>query len=298
LLLKLFELCTVLSRVDCESSLKMSAALQSIFRFSKGSGAHWIMMSIFDTNGHCQRFELRADSEDPWEYTLEPIDDAYFRQDWYFLQGTWVTRVNSLRVRNFREALTAIADDYLEWFEDIFLEHSKTTRKRISYLGAVGGANNGRDLGNKVYSVVIAAAFEIRAQRGLRVLQCSDITSTAGRGDIVETLLGCAWQYEHINGTITKALMYARTALEAACLGVELLQGNMPGTLDQHTLVQAALAVPDFPVNVPAPAARGYQLQDQAWRTDQSLREQRNIFQVALGRKFGDLVRHRIYSYL
>ena len=255
------------------------------------------MMSIFDTNGHCRRYHLRADSEDPWEYTLEPIGDAYFRQDWYFLRGTWVTRVNSLSVRNFREALTAIADDYLEWFEDIFLEHSRTTRKRISYLGAVGGAV-GRDLGNKVYSVVISAAFEIRAQRGLRVLQCSDITSTAGRGDIVETLLGCAWQYEHINGTITKELMYARTALEAACLGVELLWENYPWGVDQHTLVQAALTVPDFPVNVPAPSARGYHLQDQAWRMDQSRREHRNIFQLALGRQFGDLVRHRIYSYL
>ena len=276
----------------------MSAALQSIFRFSNGSGALWNMMSVFDTNGHCQRYRLRQDSEDPWVYTLEQIDDAYFRQDWYFLRGAWVTRVNSLLVRNLGEALTAIAYDYLEWFEDIFLEHSRTARKRISYLGAVGGASGGRDLGNKVYSVVISAAFQIRAQRGLRVLQCSDITSTAGRGDIVETLLGCTWQYEHINGTITKALMYARTALEAACLGVERIWLSYPWNVDEHTLVQAALTVPDFSVNVPAPSARGYHEQDQAWRMDQSLREQRNIFQLALGRQFGNLVRHRIYSYL
>ena len=277
----------------------MSAALQSIFRFSNGSGALWNMMSIFDTNGHCRRYHLRADSEDPWEYTLEPIDDAYFRQDWYFLQGTWVTRVNSLSVRNFREALTAIAVDYLEWFEDIFLEHSRTTRKRISYLGAVGGANNGRDLGNKVYSVVIAAAFEIRAQRGLRVLQCSGITSTEGRGDIVETLLGCVWQYEHGRRNITKELMWARTALEAACLGVERLwDENYPWNVNQHTLVQAALTVPDFPVNVPEPGARSYHLQDADWEWQQIRREHRNIFQLALGRQFGDLVRHCINSYL
>ena len=277
----------------------MSAALQSIFRFSNGSGALWNMMSIFDTNGHCRRYHLRQDSEDPWEYTIEPIDDAYFRQDWYCLQGTWVTRVNSLRVRNFREALTAIADDYLEWFEDIFLEHSRTTRKRISYLGAVGGANNGRDLGNKVYSVVIAAAFKIRAQRGLRVLQCSGITSTEGRGDIVETLLGIVWQYEHGRRHITKELMWARTALEAACLGVERLwDDNYPWEVPQHTLVQAALTVPDFPVNVPEPGARSYHLQDEDWKWHQIRREHRNIFQLALGKKICDLVRHRIQSFL
>ena len=91
---------------------------------------------------------MRQDSEDPWVYTLEQIDDAYFRQDWYFLRGAWVTRVNSLLVRNLGEALTAIAYDYLEWFEDIFLEHSRTARKRISYLGAVGG-EGGRDLVTK-----------------------------------------------------------------------------------------------------------------------------------------------------
>ena len=255
-------------------------------------------MSIFDTNGHCRRYHLRADSEDPWVYTLEPIDDAYFRQDWYFLRGTWVTRVNSLLVRNFQEALTAIAYDYLEWFEDIFLEHSRATRKRISYLGAVGGAG-GRDLGNKVYSVVISAAFQIRAQRGLRELQCSHITSIIGRGDMVETLLGCLWQYEHINGTITKELMWARTALEAACLGVERLwDDNYPWIVPQQTLVQAALTVPDFPVNVPEPGARSYHLQDADWEWQQIRREHRNIFQLALGRQFGDLVRHCINSYL
>ena len=276
----------------------MSAALQSIFRFSNGSGALWNMMSIFDTNGHCRRYRLRQDSEDPWVYTLEQIDDAYFRQDWYFLRGAWVTRVNSLLVRNLGEALTAIAYDYLEWFEDIFLEHSRTTRKRISYLGAVGGANSGRDLGNKVYSVVIAAAFQIRDRQGLRYLQCSSITSTQGRGDIVETLLGSVWQYEHMNETITNNLMCARTALEAACLGVEFLWNHMPGTWDLDTVVEAAIASPDFPVDVPAPTARGYELQHQAWRRHQALVDQRNCFRLALSNKFRGLVRHRISSYL
>lgn len=271
----------------------MSVELQSVFHFRSGSGAYWTMVCQYGADGHCYRYRVKPHS------VMELIDDAYFTQDWYFLRGSrmWVSRLVPLLRRNFQDALRAVAVNYLEWFEDIFLNHSKSTRKRYSYLGAIGG-EGGRDLGNKVYSVVIAAAFQIRDRQGLRYLQCSSITSTQGRGDIVETLLGSVWQYEHMNETITNNLMCARTALEAACLGVEFLWNHMPGTWDLDTVVEAAIASPDFPVDVPAPTARGYELQHQAWRRHQALVDQRNCFRLALSNKFRGLVRHRISSYL
>ncbi len=93
--------------------------------------------------------------------------------------------------------------------------------------------------------------------------------------------------------------MSARTALEAACLGVESLwDAYYPWMVPQQTLVQAALTVPDFPVNVPEPGARSYHLQDDDWKWHQIRREHRNIFQLALGKKINDLARHCINSFL
>ena len=122
----------------------------------------------------------------------------------------WVTRVNSLLARNFQQALTNVAYDYLPWFQEIFLKFSKIIRKEFSYFGAIGGYH-GRDLTSKVYSVMFSAALQIRAQIGLQPLQCELITSTEGRGDIVETFLAHRW--DHNQGT------YVRTH----CLG-----GGMP----------------------------------------------------------------------
>ena len=71
----------------------------------------------------------------------------------------WVTRVESILVRGFREALRAVARIYLEWFEVIFKRYGQWDRKGFSYYGYIGGAVHGRDLTNKVYAVVIVAAF-------------------------------------------------------------------------------------------------------------------------------------------
>jgi hypothetical protein len=293
-------LCTVMPRVDFDS-LTMTAKLQSIFRFSNGSGQPWMMMCVFDTNGHCRRYFMESSSEDPWEYTVEQIDEAYFRQDWYYVPGPgqcrWAIGVKSLLARYFQEALTHVALYYLPWFESIFMRYPRNVRKRFSYYGAIGG-EHGRDLGNKVYSVVVSAAFRIRAQRGLPVLQCENITSLEGRGDIIETLLGCVWRYEEMAGDIDKNLMYARTALEAACLGVEIIWEDLHWRADQFTLVQAALDAPNFVVGVPPPGASSYAQQDRAWMRHQALVERRDRFKLALGLKFGVLVRNLIDSYL
>ena len=256
------------------------------------------MVCRYDVTGRCYRYSLQPDGQ------LKAIEDAYLNQHWYLRQDVtrgsrmWVTCVVPALECNFKAALNTTAGYYLEWFDHVCSSYNSTVRKRYSYLGAIGGAFSGRDLGNKVYAIVIVAAFQIRAQQRLPQLQCSMITTTEGRGDIIKTMLGIVWHYEHILGIATTELMLARASLEAACLGVELLKNNMPRIWNLDVLKNAVLDAPDFVVRVPSPSARGYQQADEAWRSHQEQMERKNLCRLVLSKVWGQLVQEKICSYL
>ena len=107
------------------------------------------------------------------------------------------------------------------------------------------------------------------------------------------------WQKEHIDEEVSDDLMAARTALSAACLGVELLWNSNPSLWSLDDVIEMVMAAPEFTVDVPAPTARGYEVEDQACRLHHLRIELRICFALAVKSKFGEgVVCERILSFL
>ena len=212
------------------------------------------MVSEYDKSGQIRRYRVYADSRKLL------IADNYF-EGWYLTTSPdtgpkWAVYVAPIQKRRFRESLEELATTYLEWFEDIYNDPqiSKDVRKKWSHCGAIGQIPEERDLGNRTYSVVIQAAFRIRAARGLRHLGCSCITNTERQGDMIETLLGIIWMQENEMGQFSRELQDARTYLEAACLGVEAIWNSMPNEWAAGPIIDRALSAPhNWYVSVPQP---------------------------------------------
>ena len=115
------------------------------------------MVSEYDKSGQTRRYRRCANGR------KSLIPDDYF-EGWYLSTSPdtglkWAVYVAPIQERRFRESLWEVATTYLEWFEDIFDNHSQQDRKAWSHNGAIGQPPRHRDLGNRVYSAVIQAAF-------------------------------------------------------------------------------------------------------------------------------------------
>ena len=103
------------------------------------------------------------------------------------------------------------------------------------------------------------------------------------QGDMIECLLALCWKQEEDEGRVSDDYMRCRTALEAACLGVEKIWNENPDIWDLPSVLQLIMARGDLRVRVPNPTRpRGYRLQQEAYNHHKEMRNAMNHFRLGV----------------
>ena len=118
------------------------------------------------------------------------VPQAYMEQRWYYdRHGDW--HVLCERSMNVRMSLEFIAFELLEWWEeDVHYNYSREVRKGWSHSGEYELCEM-----NRLYYLVVRIALRMRDKRGLRRLHLIGSLNMESTGDILEGVLGLA--YEH-----------------------------------------------------------------------------------------------------